>query len=595
MAKKEKLYDSVEEQENETGEIDPEPKEVRAARLGRTVHDDYMVRGVSVGLALIVVICAFVDGEKFINAVGVLRKFVTQYCSWWIILMTALALILCVVIAFSKYGKITLGGKEAKPAFSYFSWFAMLFATGQGVGLVFWAVAEPLMMLGSVPWALQDGGYAPSMALAWTYFHWGIPAWPIYAIVSLFLAYARYNCKKDNTFRGSVEDLFKGRGVRKAVGIVVEILAVLATIFGLTTSLGLASYQFNTGVQTLFGITTPFALQVGWVVLFGGLATLSVCLGVVKGIKNISNFNAVTSIVLMILVFVLGPTLYIVGMIPESLGTFVDQFALMSGYSEAYNLADGIEVYAESWNTWWSFFIFCWCFAFATFTAGFISTISRGRTLREFLIGVCAVGGGVCIVWTVIMGGAGIWAAMQQAVAAGVDIADYAALTAFFADPASMVAQTNANSSAGLFLTIQSLPAAPFLTLVATILIGGYIVTSVDSGVMALSNFVSPAAKDSRLFKMALALSITALATVFFLAAGADVLNAIQFATVAGGVPFSIVCVLMGIQFFKWVKHDPELVEAGEAEPMPEEWITAQQIKAYNEYRAQQAEQVAAE
>ena len=316
-------------------------------------------------------------------------------------------------------------------------------------------------------------------------------------------------------------------------------------------------------------------MQVGWVILFGCLATLSVWLGVVKGIKNISNFNAVTSIVLMVLVFVLGPTLYILGMVPESLGVYIDQFMLMTGFSEAQNLASGIEVYADSWQTWWSFFIFCWCFAFATFTAGFISTISRGRTLREFLIGVCAVGGGVCIVWTVIMGGAGIWAALQQGLP--------------YDDPASIVALTNANSSAGLFLTLQSLPAAPLLTLVATILIGGYIVTSVDSGVMALSNFVSPAAKDSRAFKAVLALSITALATVFFLAAGADVLNAIQFATVAGGVPFSIVVVLMAIQFFKWVKHDPELVESGEAEPMPEEWITAQQLKAYYEYQAEKA------
>lgn len=570
MSKEEKVYASVTEEENETGEIDPEPKAHRASRLGRTVSDDYLVRGVSVGIALVVVICAFVNGEKFINAVGILRKFVTQYCSWWIIIMTAVAMILCLFITFSKYGKIVLGGKDAKPAFSYFSWFAMLFATGQGVGLVFWAVAEPIMMLGNAqagsPFAMQDAFFAPDMGLAWTYFHWGIPAWPVYAIVSLFLAYARYNMKKDNTFRGSVEDLFKG-SARKVVGLIAEILAVLATIFGLTTSLGLASFQFNTGVQELFGITTPFAVQVGWVILFGCLATLSVWLGVVKGIKNISNFNAVTSIVLMVLVFILGPTLYIVGMIPESIAVYIDQFIMMSGFSEAYNLASGIEVYADSWQTWWSFFIFCWCFSFATFTAGFISTISRGRSLREFLIGVMAVGGGVCIVWTVIMGGTGIWAAL--------------------ADP-SIIDATNANSSAGLFLTIKSLPAAPLLTLVATILIGGYIVTSVDSGVMALSNFVSPAARDSRAFKAVLALSITALATVFFLAAGADVLNAIQFATVAGGVPFSVVVVLMAIQFFKWVKHDPDLVAIGEGTPMPEEWTTAKQLKEFYAFKAEE-------
>ena len=568
---KEKVYESVEEEENETGEIDPESKEHRVARLGRSIKDDYVVRAVSVGLAAIVVVWALINAEGFINGVGVLRTIVTHYCSWWIVLMTALSLIFCVYIAASKYGKIILGGKDAKPAFSYFSWFAMLFATGQGVGLVFWAVAEPLMMFGNAmagsPWAMQDTLFAGDMGLAWTYFHWGIPAWPIYAIVSLFLSYARYNMKKDNTFRGSVEDLFKG-GARKVVGLICEILAVLATIFGLTTSLGLASYQFNTGIQEITGMTTPFALQVGWVVLFGCLATLSVWLGVVKGIKNISNFNAVTSIVLMVLVFILGPTMYILGMVPESLGVYIDQFAMMSGFSEAQNLAGPVASYLDTWQTWWSFFIFCWCFAFATFTAGFISTISRGRSLREFLIGVMAVGGGVCIVWTVIMGGSGIWAAIS--------------------DP-TIIDQTNANSSAGLFLTLRSLPCSTLLCVIATVLIGGYIVTSVDSGVMALSSFVSPAAKESRAFKAVLALSITALATVFFLAAGSDVLNAIQFACVAGGVPFSIVVVLMGIQFFKWVKHDPQLVELGEAEPMPEEWITAQQLKAFEEYKAEEA------
>ena len=576
MSKEEIIASSVVEEANETGEIDPEPKAHRAARLGRKVTDDYMVRGISIGLTLIVVISALANGEMFIGAVDILRKYVTQYCSWWIMVMVVAACIVCVFVMFSRYGKITLGGKDAKPAFSYFSWFAMLFATGQGVGLVFWAVAEPIMMLGNVhagsPFALQDAFFAPDMGLAWTYFHWGIPAWPIYAVVSLCLAYARYNMKKDNTFRGSVEDLFKG-GARKVIGIVAEILAVLATIFGLTTSLGLASYQFNTGVQTLFGISTPFLIQVAWVLLFGCIATMAVWLGIVKGIKNVSNFNAVASITLMILVFILGPTLYILGMIPESLSVYIDQFVLMCGFSEAHNLASGIAAYGDSWQAWWSFFIFCWCFAFATFTAGFISTISRGRTLREFLIGVCAVGGGVCIIWTVIMGGSGIWAALS--------------------DP-TIIEATNANSSAGLFLTLQSLPAAPLLILIATILIAGYIITSVQSGVVALSDFVSPAARESRAFKVALALSITMLAAIFFLAAGEDVLNAIQFATVAGGVPFSIVVVLMIIQFFKWIKHDPELVEAGEAEPMPEEWITAQQIKAFNDFKAEEAANTAA-
>lgn len=562
---------TVEEIENESGELDPEPKHAQAARLGRTVRHDYLIRAVSVAIVLVVVGIAVVSASTFIDAVGALRTFVTQYCSWWIVLCAFLCFVVCVLVAVTKYGTIRLGGADAKPAFSYFSWFAMLFATGQGVGLVFWAVAEPIMMYGGTPVAIPDPLFAGDAALAWTYFHWAIPAWAIYAIVSLFMCYARYNMHKDTTFRGTVEDLFPARAKRPA-GIVVEILVVIATIFGLTTSLGLASYQFNSGIQQIFHIQTGAALQVAFVILFGCIATMSVWFGVVKGIKNISNFNAVVSIVFVVAVFIFGPTLYILGVLPESLSVFVDQFMLMSGFTEATNLASGIATYGDSWQAFWSFFIFCWCFAFATFTAGFVSTISRGRTLREFVGGVVFVPAAVCIVWTCVVGGTGVWAAMSNP---------------------DIVAQTTADSSMGLFLTIDSIPlVGGVLTVVATILIGGYIVTSVDSGVMALSNFVSPAARQSRSFKAVLALCITALAVLFMVTAGQDFLSTIQFATIAGGIPFSIVVLLMGIQFFKWVRHDEQLVARGLAEPFPEGSLAAKQLAQWHEEKeAREAEE----
>lgn len=562
---------TVEEIENESGELDPEPKHAQAARLGRTVRHDYLIRAVSVAIVLVVVGIAVVSASTFIDAVGALRTFVTQYCSWWIVLCAFLCFVVCVLVAVTKYGTIRLGGADAKPAFSYFSWFAMLFATGQGVGLVFWAVAEPIMTYGGTPVAIPDPLFAGDAALAWTYFHWAIPAWAIYAIVSLFMCYARYNMHKDTTFRGTVEDLFPARAKRPA-GIVVEILVVIATIFGLTTSLGLASYQFNSGIQQIFHIQTGAALQVAFVILFGCIATMSVWFGVVKGIKNISNFNAIVSIVFVVAVFIFGPTLYILGVLPESLSVFVDQFMLMSGFTEATNLASGIATYGDSWQAFWSFFIFCWCFAFATFTAGFVSTISRGRTLREFVGGVVFVPAAVCIVWTCVVGGTGVWAAMSNP---------------------DIVAQTTADSSMGLFLTIDSIPlVGGVLTVVATILIGGYIVTSVDSGVMALSNFVSPAARQSRSFKAVLALCITALAVLFMVTAGQDFLNTIQFATIAGGIPFSIVVLLMGIQFFKWVRHDEQLVARGLAEPFPEGSLAAKQLAQWHEEKeAREAEE----
>ena len=562
---------TVEEIESESGELDPEPKHAQAARLGRTVRHDYLIRAVSVAIVLVVVGIAVVSASTFIDAVGALRTFVTQYCSWWIVLCAFLCFVVCVLVAVTKYGTIRLGGADAKPVFSYFSWFAMLFATGQGVGLVFWAVAEPIMMYGGTPVAIPDPLFAGDAALAWTYFHWAIPAWAIYAIVSLFMCYALYNMHKDTTFRGTVEDLFPARAKRPA-GIVVEILVVIATIFGLTTSLGLASYQFNSGIQQIFHIQTGAALQVAFVILFGCIATMSVWFGVVKGIKNISNFNAVVSIVFVVAVFIFGPTLYILGVLPESLSVFVDQFMLMSGFTEATNLASGIATYGDSWQAFWSFFIFCWCFAFATFTAGFVSTISRGRTLREFVGGVVFVPAAVCIVWTCVVGGTGVWAAMSNP---------------------DIVAQTTADSSMGLFLTIDSIPlVGGVLTVVATILIGGYIVTSVDSGVMALSNFVSPAARQSRSFKAVLALCITALAVLFMVTAGQDFLNTIQFATIAGGIPFSIVVLLMGIQFFKWVRHDEQLVARGLAEPFPEGSLAAKQLAQWHEEKvAREAEE----
>ena len=387
------------EVENESGEVDPEPKEAQAARLGRTVRHDHVIRAASVAIVAVVLGIALVSADTFINAVGALRTFVTQYCSWWIVLCAFLCFAVCIFVAVTKLGSIRLGGKDAKPAFSYFSWFAMLFATGQGVGLVFWAVAEPIMMYGGTPFNAPDPLFAGDTALAWTYFHWAIPAWAIYAIVSLFMAYARYNMHKDTTFRGTVEDLFPARA-KRPVGIVVEILVVIATIFGLTTSLGLASYQFNSGIQQIFNIQTGQALQVAFVILFGSIATMSVWFGVVRGIKKISNANAVMSIVFVAAVFIFGPTLYILGVLPESLSVFIDQFMLMSGFTEAVNLGAGIASYGDSWQAFWSFFIFCWCFAFATFTAGFVSTISRGRTLREFVGGVVFVPAAVCIVWT---------------------------------------------------------------------------------------------------------------------------------------------------------------------------------------------------
>ncbi len=559
-SKQSTLANDVQEIEKETGELDPEPKDMKCARLGREKSHDFAIRGIAVGVVALMMIIAVTNREAFMAGVAAIRTVVTDYCSWFIILLTFCTFALCIYYAFSKYGKVRLGGKDAKPAFTYFSWMAMLFATGQGVGLVFWAVAEPIDMLAAgsgYPFAMQAHDvWAGANGLAWTYFHWGIPAWPIYALMSLFMAYSRYNMHKDNTYRGAVENLFP-KSVRVPVGIVIEAIVVLVTIFGLTTSLGLASFQFETGLAHIIpGVEPNTQLIAGIVIFFGLIATLDVWFGIVKGIKKVSNMNAILSFVLVGSCLVLGPTLYILGSFNESMGVYIDQFFLMSGYSEAYNLSFAPD-YLSTWNTWWSFFIFSWCFAFGSFTAGFISTISRGRTLKEFLLGICGVGGGVCIVWTCVVGGTGVRAALI--------------------DP-TIVEAVTADSSSGLFYALQSvMPGTPIpfiLTVVATVLIGGYIVTTVDSGVVAMSSFMSPKAKESRAFKAILSLCVVALASFFLITCGQEVLSTIQFTVIAAGVPMGVIVILMFVQFKNTIKHDPQLVELGLAEPFPEgsEW-----------------------
>ena len=273
------------EVEDESGEVDPEPKEAQAKRLGRTVKHDYVIRAVSVAIVAVVLGIALVSADTFINAVNGLRTFVTQYCSWWIVLCAFLCFAVCVFVAVTKFGTIRLGGKDAKPAFSYFSWFAMLFATGQAWPRVLGrgrahhdvrrdAVQQPRPCSRATRRSRGRTSTGPSPRM-------GHLRHRVAVHVPRPLATCTRTPRSAARWRTCSPP-------REAPAARREILVVIATIFGLTTSLGLASYQFNTGIQQIFNIQTGKTLQVAFVILFGAIATMSVWFGVVKGIKNIS-------------------------------------------------------------------------------------------------------------------------------------------------------------------------------------------------------------------------------------------------------------------------------------------------------------------
>ncbi|MEF9841035.1 MAG: BCCT family transporter [Raoultibacter sp.] len=512
---------------------DPARAEGRKSRLHR---DDIAIRVATTIAIGLVVLGAVLSPQAAAEGIQGIRTFITQYFSWWIILAATLTLLLCLWVALSKYGRIRLGGPNAKPEYKRFSWYSMLFACGQGVGLIFWSVAEPILVRGDNPLLASYPVGAVNGAMGWSYFHWAVTAWAIYCVVALCMAYSRFNRGKSGSFRGACEDVLPKK-IRHGGGLVIEWLAIITTILGLATSFGFASMQFSSGLSSLFGIDSTLLLKVGVIVIIGLVTAVSVFIGVNKGMQRISQANSILSIALIIIVFVFGPTLFLLNLLPESIGTYISTFIPMSMFMDA-NTTTGIATWSDSWNGVWTVFIFCWCFAFSPFVASFIASISRGRTLREFILGIIGIPSAVVVLWIGVIGG-----------------------SALYYDDAlggSITAAVMQDTSSGLFAMGQSIPFVGVVVVaIATILVGTYFVTSIDSGVHALSGFVSTAAKPSSLFKVVLVVLIAGLTLVLLLLGGGGVLDTIQTGTIIGALPFTVIVGIMIVNFLKQIKHDP--------------------------------------
>lgn len=509
-----------------------------ASSTTKARRDDIAIRIATAAVVAIIVGAAVANPRVAYDVIQNLRTFITKYFGWWIVLAALLALALCLWIAFGKYRSIRLGGPDAKPEYSRFAWYSMLFACGQGIGLIFWSVAEPILvrtdnpLLDTFPVGIDNG------AMAWSYFHWAVTAWAIYCIVAVCMAYARFNRGKSGSFRGACEDILP-KPIRRGGGLVIEWLAVITTILGLATSFGFASMQFGSGLSSLFGIESSLLLKVGVIVVIGLITALSVFVGVQKGMQRISKANSVLSIILLVLVFVFGPTLFLLHLIPESIGTYIQAFVPMSTFMET-SAAGGLATWSDSWNGVWSVFIFCWCFAFSPFVASFIASISRGRTLREFVLGIIGIPSIVVVIWIGIIGGTAL----------NFDDALGGAITA------AVIQDT----SSGLFAMGQAIPYVGLLVVaISTVLVGTYFVTSIDSGVHALSGFVSTVAKPSPPFKAVLVALIAVVTLVLLLLGGDGVLDTIQTGTIVGALPFTIIVVIMVANFIRSVRKDPQI------------------------------------
>ena len=507
---------------------DPDSKEARpASAVTPRGWDDRIIKSVSLILVGVVVVFTVFNGEAAAHAIGVFRTFVTRNFTWYFVVLATLALFFCIYMAVGRRGSIVLGGEDAKPEYGRFAWYSMLFACGQGIGLIFWSVAEPILVKNDNP--IQDRISVDKLdgALIWGYFHWAVHAWAIYCVVALCLALSFHNRKAAMTFRDAVVGMFP-EGARRTVGLVVEVIAILATVFGLSTSFAFAAMQLTAGLEQTFNLDSGGVIRVLVIIGIGVLAGASVYLGIEKGMKRVSEVNSILSIVLVVGVLLGGPTLYLLSVLPQTAGQYFWSMWWMGTWVDAASAMTPLHSWDDSWNGVWTVFIWCWCWAFSPFVGSFIARISRGRSVREFVIGVLGIPSAICVIWIGVVGGA-----------------------ALFYDETRGGVVTEAvgqDTSLGLFAMLKELPWQPvvfILLLAATILVGTYYLTSLDSGVHALSGFVASATKPSRVFRVALVAGIAAIAFLLLSIGGESVVGTVQTGTIIGALPYTAVVLLM--------------------------------------------------
>jgi len=496
--------------------------------MGRQIPplDRLLITVIPPVLIIAAVIWVIVDSDGAAETISAMRTFVTGEFTWLFIIYSLVALGVCIWAAFSKFGKVRLGGPKAKPLHGRFAWYSMLFACGQGIGLIFWSVAEPIMLRDENPVipAVPAGG-GEEGAIVWTYFHWGLTAWAMYCVVALCLAYSHHNLGKTLTFREATVDMLPKKAQRPA-GVVIELLAIMATVLGLATSFGFAAMQFSSGITSFTGIDSGPTM---WMIVIGAFAAvtgISAYIGINKGMARLSMANSILSIVLVVAVFVFGPTIYMISTITQTFGSFGQHFLSMSFFTDFQIAAGSLDTWQDSWNGWWTVFIWCWVIAFSPFVAGFVARISRGRTIRDFVIGVTVIPSLIVMVWVGIIGVASIYYDDQT----GRSISD----------------QVTEETSSGLFAMLEQIPfVGTVLLIVATVLVATYYITSLDSGTYALGEFVTAPRKSSPFFRVILVLSIGTVATVLLSIGGEAVVDTVQTGTIIGAFPFSFVILLM--------------------------------------------------
>ncbi len=470
---------------------------------------------ISSGLVLLFSALAIVHPDGTGTVFDHIQGWIVEKAGWFYVLCVAGFLVFVLVLAASRYGRIPLGPDGAEPEYSYASWFAMLFSAGMGIGLMFFGVAEPIMHYSSPPIGDAATAEAARQAMRITFFHWGIHAWAIYAVVALSLAYFAFRHKLPLTIRSSLYPLI-GERIHGPIGHTVDIFAVLGTIFGVATSLGFGVIQVNSGLEYLLGVPNNQFVQIGLIAGITAIATVSVVLGLDSGIRRISELNMILAISLLVFVLIAGPTVFLLQTMVQNTGMYLSELFEMTFNLYAYE--------PTGWIGGWTLFYWGWWIAWSPFVGMFIARVSRGRTIRQFIVGVLFVPVGFTFVWMTFFGDTAIHMVMVQGITG---LADAVA----------------ADTSVALFQFFDNLPLSTLASTIATLLVITFFVTSSDSGSLVVDMLTSGGREDSPTWQRVFWAVVEGLVAIALLIAGG--LGALQTASIASALPFTVVMIVM--------------------------------------------------
>lgn len=481
---------------------------------------------ISAAVIIILVIIGAAMPARFGAAAGSIFNFTTNNFGWFYLISVFAIFVFLAGLAISKYGNIRLGGEGSKPEFPFFTWISMLFSAGFGIGLVFWGVAEPMSHFFSPPF---DGiepmtERAARIAMGYSFFHWGVSQWAILALVGLAVGFLQFSKRKDSLISTALEPV---TGKKPLIKHSIDSLSVIATVMGIATSIGLGALQVNGGINAVFGTGSKAWMQMVIIVIVLIAYMISSFTGVDKGIRYLSNLNLVFAAGLLLFVFVAGPTVFILESFTLALGDYITNFVHYSLRLQPYQ--------GGTWIRDWTIFYWAWTIAWSPYVGAFVARVSKGRTIREFIMGVMIIPPLFACVWIAVFGGTALWHDLNH----GTGIAN----------------AVNEDITVALFQTFEQLPWTLPISVLSILLIFVFLVTSADSATYILSSMTSHGSLNPPLFaKFVWGFLMSAIAGALLYAGG---LEALQTASLIAALPFTLILLLLIAAIVTLLRREP--------------------------------------